>query len=68
MTGRFYWKPAERDLGRLPNPSSSREACAVIDDLQFDPVPPGAPKTRQHMSHNPPALLFVQNFVTQFKR
>lgn len=39
---------AERDLGRLPNPSLIREAREAIDDLRFDPVPPGAVKMRRH--------------------
>jgi mRNA-degrading endonuclease RelE of RelBE toxin-antitoxin system len=39
---------AGRDLGRLGNPSLIREAREVIDDLQFDPVPPGAVKMRRH--------------------
>ena len=39
---------AERDLGRLGNPSLIREAREAIDDLQFDPVPPGAVKMRRY--------------------
>ena len=39
---------AERDLGGLGNPSLVREAREVIDDLQFDPVPPGTVKMRRH--------------------
>lgn len=39
---------AERDLGKLGNPSLIREAREAIDDLQFDPVPPGAVKLRRH--------------------
>lgn len=31
---------AERDLGKLGNPSLIREAREVIDDLEFDPAPP----------------------------
>ena len=34
----------ERHLGKLENPSLIKEAREVIDDLQFDPVPPGAVK------------------------
>jgi len=41
---------AERDLGRLGNPALIREAREVIDDLQFDPVPPGAVKMRRYNS------------------
>ena len=41
---------AERDLAKLGNPSLIREACAVIDDLQFDPVPPGAVKMGRYNS------------------
>jgi mRNA-degrading endonuclease RelE of RelBE toxin-antitoxin system len=39
---------AERDLGRLGNPSLVREAREVIDDLRFDPVPPSAVKMRRN--------------------
>jgi mRNA-degrading endonuclease RelE of RelBE toxin-antitoxin system len=39
---------AERDLGRLGNPALIREARETIDDLQFDPVPPGAVKMRRY--------------------
>ena len=39
---------AERDLGRLGNPSLVREAREAIDDLQFDPVPLGAIKMRRY--------------------
>ena len=39
---------AERDLGRLGNSSLVREAREMIDDLQFDPAPPGAEKMRRH--------------------
>ena len=39
---------AERDLGRLSNPSLVREAREVIDDVRFDPVPPSAVKMRRN--------------------
>ena len=39
---------AERDLGRLGNPSLVREAREAIDDLQLDPVPLGAIKMRRY--------------------
>jgi mRNA-degrading endonuclease RelE of RelBE toxin-antitoxin system len=38
---------AERDLGRLKNPSLVREAREAIDDLRFDAAPPGAVKMRR---------------------
>jgi mRNA-degrading endonuclease RelE of RelBE toxin-antitoxin system len=39
---------AERDLGKLGNPSLIREAREMIDDLEFDPAPPGAVKMRRY--------------------
>ena len=39
---------AARDLGKLGNRSLIREAREVIEDLQFDPVPPGAVKMRRY--------------------
>ena len=50
---------AERDLGNLENAPLIKEAREAIDDLQFDPVPPGAVKFATLLSHNPAPGSFV---------